>query len=205
TSVEHVLEVIKDAAAGVINGKQFIFPSQQGPYQAGDYKPVLHAIKPYLDFLREIEMPLPDAATTKDLLVSGKTPWAHDQTKRKGLLEEIDANLSMAFPSGEGKSKLAKMFRDLTLEQMNGFISFSRMEEEVPTAHLERNLLIVQAMRRRIEAGEIPTDQKSLEVLVNLAMDDLLGPSGKHVTLLEAMGLKSLQTQAKRGPQPIVN
>ena len=123
--------------------------------------------------------------------------------KEKKLLEELDANLTMCFPTGEGKSKLAKMFRDLTLEYLNGFISWSRMEDECPVDHLMRNVQIVKAVRQRIEAKDIPTDQVSLQTLLDLCVEDLDGRSAKKMTLIEAMGLRSLD-KLKRGPQSVV-
>lgn len=191
-SVEHVCDVVKDAAGGILNGKQFTFPSTEGLYKAGDYRPVLEAFRPYIEFMRGIQPPSPGGLDTRDILVSGKTSWARNQTERKNLLEELDANLSMCFPSGEGKSKLAKMFRDLTLEGLNGFISWGRMEEEVSTDMIERNVLIVKAMRRRIEAGQLPADQASLLGLLNLSVQDILHP-GRELTLVEAMGKKSVE------------
>lgn len=192
TSVEHVCDVIKDAASGILNGEQFVFPSQKGLYRFGDYKTVLDAFRPYIDFMQKVPAPTPARGSSKDLLISGKTAWSRDQSDRKGLLEEIGANLDMTFPSGEGKSKLAKMFRDLTLEFLNGFISWSRMEDEAHTEDLERNLLVIKAMRKRVEAGDIPTDQGSLAYLLKLSQDDVLHP-GQHVTLFEAMGIESVR------------
>jgi len=205
TSMEYVCDVIKDAASGILNGKQFSFTAKEGLYSAGDYKPVLQAIRPYLDFMSTIDDPEEDTSSTKKLVIGGKTAWAKDQSERKSLLEEISANFDLIFPSGEGKSKLAKMFRDLTLEYLNGFISVSRMEEEVPTINLERNLLILKAMRKRVQAGELPMDHNSLLMLCKLATDDVLHP-GKGCTLLEAMGAESIKAVAKKraGGQPIV-
>ncbi len=156
--VEHVCEVVKDAAAGILNGQSFTFPTSEGAYKAGDYKPVLKAFRPYLDFMATISPPQPAQSSSRELIVSGKTAWARDNDDRKHLLEELDANLSFCFPAGEGKSKLAKMFRDLTLEALNGYISWSRQEDDAPVSQIERNSLIVKAMRRRIEGGEIPTE-----------------------------------------------
>lgn len=191
TSVEHVCDVIKDATS-LLNGRQFIFPDLDG-YKPGGYKTVLDAVRPHIDFLRSVDSTPVGRASSRELLVSGKSAWAQDQSERKNLLEEIDANLGMSFPSGEGKSKLAKMFRDLTLEYLNGFISWGRMEEESPTGSLERNLMIVKALRKRVEHGEIPTDQTSLKTLLDLSTDDVLHP-GKNISLLEAMGRKSVES-----------
>jgi hypothetical protein len=200
TSVEYVCDVIKDAAGGILNGKQFVFPGSDGPYKKGDYKVVLEAFRPYIEFLREIEPPSPNPQNTRQLLKGGKTDWARDQAERKSLLEELDANLSMCFQGGEGKSKQAAMFRNLTLEALNGFISWGRQEDEVPTPQLERNVLIMKAMRKRIESGEIPTNHNALVGLLKLSTDDVLHP-GNGKTLIEVMTAGSLP---KRGPQPIV-
>jgi hypothetical protein len=97
------------------------------------------------------------------------------------------------------------MFRDLTLEYLNGFISWSRMEDECKVEHLMRDLEIVKAMRKRIDAKEVPTDQPSLQTLLDLSTEDVTGAGlGKRMTLLEAMGLRSLAALPKRGPQPVV-
>ena len=52
---EYVCNVIKDAAAGLLNGEQFIFPGQKGLYKKGDYRTVFNAFKPYLEFMRKID------------------------------------------------------------------------------------------------------------------------------------------------------
>ena len=200
---EYVCNVIKDAAAGLLNGEQFIFPGQKGLYKKGDYRTVFNAFKPYLEFMRKIDAPLEPILSSRSLLIQGKTPWAANESEKKKLLEELDANLTMCFPTGEGKSKLAKMFRDLTLEYLNGFISWSRMEDECPVDHLMRNVQIVKAVRQRIEAKDIPTDQVSLQTLLDLCVEDLDGRSAKKMTLIEAMGLRSLD-KLKRGPQSVV-
>jgi hypothetical protein len=198
TSVQHVCQVVKDAASGILNGREFVFDSTQGLYKAGDYKPVLEAFRPYIDFMLKVEAPVQQSQSSRDLLVSGKTPWAANESEKKKLLEELDANLTMCFPTGEGKSKLAKMFRDLTLEYLNGFISWSRMEDECPVERLMRNVAIVKAVRLRIEAKDIPTDQASLQTLLDLSTEDVQGRSGKKITLFEAMGLRSV-ANVKRG------
>ena len=203
TSMEYVCSVIKDAAAGILNGEQFVFPGQKGLYKPGDYKAVFQAFRAYLKFMATIDAPTPvTTAATSDLLIAGKTPWAANQSEKKALLEELDANLTMCFPSGEGKSKLSKMFHDLTLEYLNGFISWSRMEDECPVDHLMRNVQIVKAVRQRIEAKDVPTDQVSLQTLLDLCVEDVQGKSASKMTLLEAMGLRSLD-KVKR-PQAIV-
>jgi hypothetical protein len=200
TAVEHVCDVIKDAAGGILNGQQFSFPSTQGTYKAGDYKPVLDAFRPYIDFMRRVPPPNKDKSSTRELLINGRTEWSHSNANRTGLLEDLDANLKMCFPGGEGKSKQHEMYRNLTLEGLNGFISWSRQADpdEVSTEQIERNLFIVRAMRKRIEAGEKPTDHNSLVGLLHLSTEDVLHPAnGKTLVEVMTMGVK-------RGPQPIV-
>ena len=196
TSVEYVCDVIKDAAGGILNGQQFVFPSPNGPYKKGDYKPVLDAFRPYLDFMLKVPPPQRNSGSSRELIVSGKTSWAKDQSERKSLLEELEANLNFCFPGGEKMSKQHAMFKNLTLEALNGYISWSRMEEECPTEQIERNMLIVKAMRKRIEQKEIPTDHNSLVGLLHLATEDVLHPANGK-TLIEVM------TMPKK-PQPVV-
>lgn len=188
--VEHIVDVRKDAF-NRINGRQFVFPDWTGRYERGMYKPVLDAFREHILCVRDLEHQPFDATSSEDLIVNGKTAWGRDQADRKALLEELAANFDMTFPGGEGKSKITKMFRDLTLEFLNGFISWSRMEDDTPTKDIERNVLIVKAMRKRVEAGEIPTDQDSLKMLCNLATEDVLHP-GRSLTLIEALGKKSI-------------
>lgn len=204
TTMEYVCDVVKDAR-GILNNQQFVFQDWTNGYKPGMYRNVLDYFRPHIDFVRSLDTTRFDSESSRNLVVSGQTAWGRDQSQRKGLLEEFSANLDMAFPSGEGKSKLSKMFRDLTLEFLNGFISWSRMEEECSTPNLERNLLILKAVRKRVESGEIPTEQESLRTLLNLATDDVLHP-GKHVTLLEAMGHASIAQvgRGKHKPQPAV-
>lgn len=188
-SVEHICEVVKDAAAGIINGEQFIFDSAQGLYKAGDYKQVLDAFRPYIEFMKQIEAPEKPTSGSGELIVSGKTAWARDKSERTALLEELDSNLDFCF--GSKQSTQGKMFRNLTLEELNGFVSWSRMEEETLTPDIERSVLVVRKMRARIEKGEVPTEQISLKKLVDLAIQDVYHP-GKHMTLIEAMGEMSI-------------
>jgi len=184
--VEHVCEVVKDAAAGILNGQQFVFPTSSGAYKAGDYKPVLKAIRPYLDFMATISPPQPTAVSSRELIVGGKTDWAKNQAARKGELEELDAYLNLCFPGGEKRSKLDAIFRNLALEALNGFISWTRMEEESSTLHLRQNVQIVKALYVRMQGGEKPTDHNSLIALLKLAADDVQNP-GNKMTLVELM------------------
>ena len=207
TSVEHVCTVVKDAAAGILNGREFVFESTQGLYKPGDYKPVLDAFRPYIDFMLQIDAPLQQSQSSGDLVVAGKTPWAQDMATRKGYLEELDNLLSHCFPGGEKRSKIDAMHRNLTLEFLNGFSSWSRQEEEISTINLKRNVDIIKAFRARIDKGEKITDQNSLAGLLHLATEDLLHP-GHGVTLLEIMTAKSVQAANAKKPngaaQPVV-
>lgn len=199
TAVQHICSVVKDVTT-MLTGEEFVFQAIKGGYKRGGYSAVLDALRPHIEFMQKLEGGGFEAGeSSKKLLVSGKTAWARDNADRKGLLEDLAANLEMCFPAGEGRSKLAKMFRDLTLEYLNGFISWSRMEEETPTDDLGKNLLIVKAVRKRVEAGEIPTTQQSLIALLDLANDDVFAPPAKARTLLEAMGLQSI-TEAEAKP-----
>lgn len=196
TSVQYICDVIKDAN-GVINGQQFVFEDFPTGYKEGDYRKVLDQFRPHIEFRRALKPSQRFDSGSKSLIVRGKTAWAQDQSERKSLLEELECNLSMCFPSGEGKSKLAKMFRDLTLEHLNGYISWSRMEEESSTGQIRDNLNFVRCMRKRIEAREIPTDQNSLNALFQLAHDDLVSP-GKNRSLYELLTVQSI-AQVKDG------
>ena len=205
TSVEHVCTVVKDAAAGILNGREFVFESTQGLYKPGDYKPVLDAFRPYIEFMLKVEAPVQKSHSSGDLLVTGKTEWAKDLSIRKGLIEELSALLDQCFPGGEKRSKQDAMFRNLTLEFLNGYMSWSRMEEELPTIDLERNVKILRSMRERINAGEKVTCQNSLAGLLHLATEDVIHPDGKRQTLPELMTAYSVSTvNGKKGPQPIV-
>lgn len=202
-AVNHICSVVKDGTdSGILGGQQFIFPSQSGRYKAGDYKTVLDAFREYIEFLRQVDAPQQNSASAKQLIVSGKTDWAKDQAARRGLVEEMDNLLGHCFPGGEKRSKLDAMYRNLTLEFLNGFSSWSRMEEEVPTIKLKRNVEVLQKLRARFDNGERPTDQPSLAAVLHLASDDVDHP-GHNVTLLELLTAQSLK-KANGKPQPIV-
>lgn len=189
-SVEHICDVVKDAASGIINGQQFTFESAQGLYKQGDYKEVLNAFRPYIEFMRKVDVPVQPKGSSGELIVAGQTPWMKDQRERKALLEELDALMEQCF--GGKTSTQGKMFRNLTLEYLNGYISVSRMEEDLPTVDIERNVLVMKAVRRRVENQEMPTNRDSLIELVKLCVNELLHPEVKNMTLLEVMGRKSL-------------
>jgi hypothetical protein len=203
TVMEYVCDVVKDADS-VISNEQFVWEGKNfaKDYKVGQYKAVLDHFRPHLEFRIALTQARRPAVSDKQLIVSGKTDWAREQTDRKGLLEELDALLSMCFPGGEKRSKLDTMFRNLTLEFLNGYISWSRMEDEAETNDIERNVLILRNMRKRIvERKEIPTDHNSLAGLLHLATEDVLHP-GHDMTLLEIMTAKSMPRN--KGPQPVV-
>lgn len=203
-AVTHLCSVVKDGTdSGILGGQQFAFPSQTGRYKPGDYKPVLDAFREYIEFLQKVDAPQKTSLSARDLIVSGKTDWAKDQSVRKGYIEEMDNLLNHCFPGGEKRSKLDAMYRNLTLEYLNGFSSWSRMEEETKTADLKRNVEVLKKLRARFDKGERPTDQPSLAAVLHLSTDDVLKP-GHNMTLLEVMGVQSVK-KANGKAQPIVN
>jgi hypothetical protein len=201
TIMEYICDVVKDADS-IISNEQFVWEGKNfaRDYKLGDYRKVLDCFRPHLEFRIALTQAKRPPVSDKQLIVSGKTDWAREQSNRKALIEELDALLTMCFPGGEKRSKLDTMFRNLTLEYLNGFISWSRMEEEVSTQNIERNVLILRAVRKRIERKEIPTDHNSLVGLLRLATEDVLHP-GKEMTLAQLMAADSMP---KRGPQPVV-
>lgn len=190
-SVEYVCDVRKDATGGLLNGKQFVFPAGEGLYKAGDYKQVFAAFQPYLNFLQDIDAPKPDRTSTRELLVSGKTPWKQDQDEKTGLLEEIQAYMELCF--GAANSTQGRMFRNLTLQRWHGHMSFSRLENEASTGQLQQDLAIMKRMYARIMDGQVPADKKALDELITLSVNDHLHPNRPEVTLLEELGKKSIQ------------
>lgn len=200
-AVEHICDVVKDAAAGILNGQQFVFPTSIGMYKVGDYKPVLNAFRPYIEFMRTIDAPIASSTSSGTLIVGGRTEWEKDKIERRGYIEELDNLLDQCFPGGEKRSKIDAMFRHLTLEFLNGFSSWSRMEDEVETKNMRRNVEIVKALRTRLAAGERVADQVALKAILNLATEDVLHP-GHGRTLLEVLGARSVTDALERkGPQ----
>ena len=200
---------VKKCRVWALNGKAFTW-KDQAAYKPGYFLKVAEPFKEYFDSLNiggGNAVAHSDKPATSALFTGGseQEQSIHEEhTQRKCLLEELDALLTMCFPGGEKQSKLHAMFRNLTLEYLNGFISWSRMEDEVPTQDIERNVLIVRNVRKRIERKEIPTDHNSLVGLLHLATDDVLKP-GHGKTLLEIMGIESVKTATKgKGPQPVV-
>lgn len=199
TSMEYLCDVIKDAN-GVINGQQFTFSDfpNGGRYERGDYKRVLDAFRPHIEFRRKLQPAERFGESSKSLIVSGKTAWAKDKSERGHLLEEIDNTLTFCF--GDGKASLSRMFRNLTLEHVNGFSSWSRMEEECDTLHLENVLNFIKRLRIIIERdrkGNTPNDQNGLMALLIAARTELDNP-GREMSINEI-----LLAHSKPRKQPI--
>jgi hypothetical protein len=201
TTMEYVCDVVKDADS-IINNQQFVFKDFDKGYKQGDYKKVLDCFRPHIEFRAKLGQANRATSTSRDLIVSGKTDWARDQADRKGLIEELDNLLNQCFPGGEKRSKIDTMFRHLTLEYLNGFSSWSRMEDEVETNDLRRNVEIVKRVRARIQAGERIADQAALAGMLHLATEDVLHP-GKNMTLLEVLAAKSVNNTNGK-PQPVI-
>ncbi|HEV2470082.1 MAG TPA: hypothetical protein VGS78_12880, partial [Candidatus Sulfotelmatobacter sp.] len=197
TIMEYVCDVVKDANS-IINNQQFVFSDfEKGGYRPGDYKRVLDCFRPHIEFRRKLAQARRLRVSSEKLIVSGKTAWAHDQAARKGFLEELDNLLNHCFPGGEKRSKLDAMYRNLTLEFLNGFSSWSRMEEQVATIRLKQNVEIAKRLRARLERGEKIADQASLAALLHLATEDVLHP-GHALTLQQVLAAKT------KSPQPVV-
>ncbi|MGO9073862.1 MAG: hypothetical protein ACLPLR_06095 [Terriglobales bacterium] len=205
TSMEYVCQVIKDAAAGLLNGQEFVFQGQQGLYKAGDYQAVFQSFRPYLDFMRQIAAPEPSAETTRQLLISGKTPWAAAQSEREKLLEEIENDLGFCFPGGAGQSKVADAFRKLTLEYLTGSHAWSRIKDEASVNGLSRCSHVIRVMRRRIESGEVPASQRELMTLIDLAIEERAALAKGVPAVERVRGIDLSEALAERkGPQPVV-
>jgi hypothetical protein len=202
--MEYVCDIVKDADS-IINGQQFVFQGFENGkgYSQGDYKTVLDCFRSHIEFRAKLGAAKRATSETRDLIVQGKTAWALDKTTRAGLLEELGNLLDHCFPGGEKRSKIDAMYRTLTLEYLNGFTSWSRMEEEVSTVNLQRNVAIVKALRERLNKGERINNQSELAGILHLSSDDVLKP-GHGVTLLELMLAKSVDAVKPKGPQPIV-
>lgn len=201
TIMEYVCDVVKDADS-IINNQQFVFKDFEGGYKQGDYKKVLESFRPHIEFRAKLGQANRATSTSRDLIISGKTDWARDQADRKGLIEELDNLLDQCFPGGEKRSKIDTMFRHLTLEYLNGYSSWSRMEDEVETNNLRRNVEIAKRIRARIQEGERIADQAALAGMLHLATEDVLHP-GKNMTLLEVLAAKSANNSNGK-PQPVI-
>lgn len=194
--MEYVCDVVKDANGILPGGTQFVFSDFKNGYHEGDYRKVLDVFRPHIEFRRKLVPSSRFGASSKQLIVSGKTAWRRGEDEKKHLLEELDAHLNFCFPGGEKRSKQDAMYRNLTLEALNGYISWGRMEDECDVEQIERNMFIAKALRKRIEGGEKPTDHNSLVALVYLAIQDVEHPANGK-TLLEVMTMP-------RKPQPVV-
>ena len=200
TAEEYICHVVKDALVGIINGKEFVFPGQVGMYKAGDYRAVFESFRPYLETIRTLDHPEPSRDSSRQLLISGKTAWAEDQSERRRLLEEIDGLMTYCF--GSAQSAQGKMFRNLTLEHWRDSWSWSDMEERESTERLRWYRDVMKAVRRRADNKELPTNPATLAVLLELSEEDVhLGPmavSADRPTLHEAIGAKQCEAVAER-------
>lgn len=187
--MDYISNVVKDAA-GVLNGKQFVFTDFPNGYKVGDYKTVLDAFRPHIDFLATVDDTPISRQTTRDLLVAGESVYTRDQKERGIIMQEYDQHMEMAFG---GMTAQAKMFRNITTEMLTGSMSRLRMEEETSTDVLRNAREVAKAIRVRVEEGQIPTNQDSLRELVRLAEQDIRNP-GSKMTLLEVMGRKSVES-----------
>lgn len=197
---------VKKCREWALNGQAFTWKDLPG-YKTGYFEKVAGCFQPYFDRINigganaVVESERPRTAS----LFEGNSDQsvARDRICRTALLEETAALLDQCFPGGEKRSKQDAMFRNLTLEMLNGYMSWSRMEEEVPTIQLERNVKILRNMRARLVADDRVTDHQSLAGLIKLSTDDVDQP-GHGVTLLELMTAKSVAIAKAKGPQPIV-
>lgn len=202
SSMQYIATVLKDAAGGILNGKQFTFDGREGAYRQGDYVEVFESFRPYLQFMATVDAPTKPELSDRQLVISGKTPYDLDQSDRRRLLENISGLFDFCF--GSAQSTNGKMFRNLTLEFWGYGWSWSHMEETAFTAKLAEHERFMQKLRVRIEQKECPTDHASCLALLQLVQEEIEHP-GKHVSLLEAMGIESIkEAKKRRGPQPIV-
>ena len=196
---------VKKCRVWSLNGKAFTWKDQP-VYKPDYYKQVATSFQPYFDSINigGAHAVAHSQRETAALFNSGTEHSAHEaHIQRKCFMEELDNLLAHCFPGGEKRSKQDAMYRNLTLEFLNGFSSWSRQEEEVSTINLKRNVEIIKALRARLDGGEKITDQPSLAALLHLSSDDVRKP-GHGVTLVELMTAKSFQTVLPKGPQPIV-
>lgn len=200
---------IKKCRVWALNGRAFSWKDQV-EYKPGYYRVVGESFKPHFDAINiggEHQVEDTTRPTSSVLFQPNANESVYaDRIARTAMLEEIAALLDQIFPGGEKRSKQDAMFRNLTMELLNGFMSWSRMEEETPTIKLQRHVEVLRNVRKRmVDGGERVTDQQSLAALIHLATEDIEKP-GHGVTLLELMTAKSLELvkTPKAGPQPIV-
>lgn len=201
TAVQHICEVVGDAHS-ILNGQQFVFNDWTGPYQAGMYRTVLDHFRPHIEFVRSLESTEFSAESSRELIVTGRTPWAAQESEKTKLLEEIDTGLETCF--GSKQSTAGKMLRNLTIENLTGSMSWTRMADEKKVEELNHYKFVVLALRNRIAKDGVPKDQETLQALLRLSIEDVFNP-GKNKTLLQVMGEESLRRlRGPRGPRPIV-
>ena len=161
------------------------------------YRTVLDPFRPHIEFVRSLDSTTFEAESSRELIVTGRTPWAAQESEKAKLLEEIDTGLETCF--GSKQSTAGKMFRNLTIENLTGSMSWTRMADEKKVDELSQYKLVILALRNRIAKDGVPKDQATLQALLRLSIDDVFHP-GKNKTLLQVLGEESL----RRGPQPIV-
>lgn len=118
---------------------------------------------------------------------------------REALLGEIERDLQFCFQSTP--------FREQTFEYLTAERTWQAVQDE-QTDDLARHALIVSAMRKRIENGEIPNSAIELQTLLDLSTDDVWGGPCHEMTLMTAMLLRSMEAVKirgkPRGPQLVV-
>jgi hypothetical protein len=194
---------VKKCRVWALNGQAFTWKDQPA-YKPGYYLKVAEPFTPYFNAINiggahhveDTTRPKSDVLFQR----SSEESIYQENIIRKGFIEEIDNLLTHCYPGGEKRSKIDAMHRNLTLEFLNGFSSWSRMEEEIPTISLRRNVAILQALRSRMDKGEKIADQSSLAALLHLATEDVIHP-GHALTLVEIMTAKASRP---KGPQPAV-
>lgn len=191
--IEHVCEIIGDAHS-ILNGQRFIFRDWEGPYQAGMYREVLDKFRPHIEFVRSLDGTEFSPESSRELIVSGRTPYAAQESEKTKLLEEIDTGLETCF--GSKQSTAGKMFRNLTIENLTGSMSWTRMADEKRVEDLNRIKFTILALRNRIAKNGVPKDQETLQELLKQSIDEVLHP-GKNLTLQQVMG------DGRRAPQHV--
>jgi hypothetical protein len=202
---------VKKCRVWSLNGQAFTW-KDQAAYKAGYYEKVAEPFAPYFNSINiggSHQVEDKTRPSSAEIFVKGSADsFYQDKVARTGLLEELDNLLNQCFPAGEGRTNVSKMHRNLTLEFLNGYSSWSRMEAELATVKIGQHVEFLRNLRKRMDAGEKVTDQASLAALLHLADEDIKNPA-HGVTLLELMGKQSLaavkaNTSTKRGPQPVV-
>ena len=157
------------------------------------YREVLDKFRPHIEFVRSLDSTEFSAESSRELIVTGRTPYAAQESEKTKLLEEIDTGLETCF--GSKQSTAGKMFRNLTIENLTGSMSWTRMADEKKVEELRAYKFAIIALRNRIAQAGVPKDQETLQALLKLSIDDVMHP-GRNATLEQLI---------RRGPQPIVD